>query len=422
MQSVTKAEVIVIGAGIAGLTAAKTLIESDVDVIVLEAKDRIGGRIYTTNTSSCPYVDLGGQYLSPFDFRSMELCEKLGVQIYNPPPVTKNLALYSKGQTTPYTHNFPIWNPIIRMDLINFFRTLKLLSSKISSNTPWDSSDAKGLDKVTVKQWLDEICWTQTVKQIAITLVSVTLCADPEEVSLLYLLWFHKMIGVLFYDFFVFVPPNLQIDEARIIGGAQHICKKIAEEVKVILERPVQHVSYTNDKVIVTTENGELYEADHIICAVPLPMLQHITFSPPLSGQHNQAIQRIPMGLCIKTITYYKKPFWFDKGYNGSCLVLGEDECVDIIVDDTKPDGSSPALASFISAGKARKAMKLTTEERENMVCELYSNVFQAEEAKQPLEYIDCNWKSQSYICGGASCYCPPGVITNYARYVHLAS
>ncbi|XP_070553552.1 amine oxidase [flavin-containing]-like [Ptychodera flava] len=145
-------------------------------------------------------------------------------------------------------------------------------------------------------------------------------------------------------------------------------------------------------------------------------MVQHMTFSPPLPSLQSQAYQRIPMGSCIKTITYYSKAFWQDKGLSGTCVVLDDDAPVNFIIDDTKPGGRSPALLSFFTAGKARTLMSSTVKERKQTLVELYSKVFGSEEAKEPIDYAECDWSSEQYIEGGFASFYPPGVITNFAR------
>ncbi|XP_070554712.1 amine oxidase [flavin-containing] B-like [Ptychodera flava] len=127
---IKRADVIVVGAGITGTIAAKILTEEGFDVIVLEAKDRVGGRLHTIKTSTSEYIDLGGEFIGPFDHKLMDLLEELGVEIYKPPPPTGSLGFHSQGRTVAYRTVFPIWNPIIWMDLNNFFRALKTESAK----------------------------------------------------------------------------------------------------------------------------------------------------------------------------------------------------------------------------------------------------------------------------------------------------
>ncbi|XP_070553633.1 amine oxidase [flavin-containing] A-like [Ptychodera flava] len=417
---IERADVIIVGAGITGTTAAKILHEEGFNVIVLEAKDRVGGRVHTIKTSTSEYTNLGGEFIAPLDHKVIDLCEELGVEIYKPPPPAGCLAFHSQGRTVPYRTVFPIWNPIIWMDLNNFFRALKTESAKIPRTAPWNAKNAAQLDQMTAKEWIEKTCYTKTAKQVATALVSVTFCVEPGELSLLFLLWFRGNISRLYYDHFFCVPPTFQIDGQRLIGGTQQICKKMVAPFKsqVHLNSPVQEISQDGKKVTVKTQNGNFYEADYVICSVPIPMIQHIIFSPPLPSLQSQAYQRIPMGTCIKTITYYSKAFWQDKGLTGSCVVLDDDAPVNFIIDDTQPDGVCPALLSFITAAKARTLMSYTVKERKQTLHELYSRVFGSEEAKQPIDYIECDWSSEQYIEGGFASFYPPGVITNYARSV----
>ena len=98
--------------------------------------------------------------------------------------------------------------------------------------------------------------------------------------------------------------------------------------------------------MVVTYENGKSYRAEFFISAMPQVLLNSVSFDPPLPPLKNQLIQRIPMGSIIKTVTFYKRAFWREKGLSG--LLCSDAGPAYIAVDDTKPDGSYPAIMRLV--------------------------------------------------------------------------
>lgn len=113
---------------------------------------------------------------------------------------------------------------------------------------------------------------------------------------------------------------------------------------KVILNSPVKQLVQDADGVAITCENGKIYKAKYVISAMPQALLNQISFEPPLPPLKNQLIQRIPMGSVIKTITFYEEAFWRTKGLSGIIIADSESGPVQAALDDTKPDGSHPAI------------------------------------------------------------------------------
>lgn len=116
--------------------------------------------------------------------------------------------------------------------------------------------------------------------------------------------------------------------------------------LKVILNSPVCRLQQAADHVVVTCEKGTSYRTEFVISAMPQVLLNSVSFDPPLPPLKNQLIQRIPMGSIIKTVTFYKRAFWREKGLSG--LLTSDSGPAYIAVDDTKPDGSYPAIMRLV--------------------------------------------------------------------------
>lgn len=190
-----KCDVIVVGGGISGMAAAKLLHDCGLSVVVLEARDRVGGRTYTIRNKNVKYVDLGGSYVGPTQNRILRLAKELGLETYKVNEVER-LIHFVKGKSYAFRGPFPpVWNPITYLDYNNLWRTMDEMGQEIPSDAPWKAPLAEEWDYMTMKELLDKICWTNSTKQIATLFVNLCVTAETHEVSALWFLWYVKQCG-----------------------------------------------------------------------------------------------------------------------------------------------------------------------------------------------------------------------------------
>ncbi|XP_070606626.1 amine oxidase [flavin-containing] A-like [Erythrolamprus reginae] len=409
-------DVVVVGGGISGLSAAKLLFESGLNVVVLEARDRVGGRTFTIRNQQVKYVDVGGSYVGPTQNRILRLAKELGVETYKV-NVREATLLHTRGHSYAMNDLFPsTWNPFIYLDSINFWRTMDKLGKEIPAEAPWDAPHAKELDNISMKQFIDKHCWTKTVRDFATLFVNVNVTSETHEVSALWFLWYVKLCGGTTRIFTVTNGGQ----ERKFIGGSGQITEKIAELLrdKVILKSPVIHIDQSGADIIVKTLNHEIFKGKYIISAIPPILTGKIHFTPELPTIRNQLIQRLPMGSVIKCMMYYKEAFWKKLGFCGATIILDDDAPISATLDDTKPDGSIPALMGFILARKAFGLANVSKEERKKKICELYAKVLGSEEALHPVHYEEKNWSTEQYSGGCYTAYFPPGIMSQYGRII----
>uniref|UniRef100_A0A4X1VKU0 Amine oxidase n=2 Tax=Sus scrofa TaxID=9823 RepID=A0A4X1VKU0_PIG len=400
-----------------GMAAAKLLHDSGLSVIVLEARDRVGGRTYTVRNQQVKYVDLGGSYVGPTQNRILRLSKELGLETYKVNEVER-LIHYVKGKSYPFRGPLPpVRNPITFLDLNNLWRTVDDMGREIPSDAPWKAPLAEQWDQMTMKELLDKLCWTESSKQLATLFVNLCVTAETHEVSALWFLWYVKQCGGTTR----IISTTNGGQERKFVGGSGQVTERIKDLLgdRVKLERPVVHIDQTGENVLVETLNHEVYEAKYVISAIPPVLGMKIHFSPPLPMMRNQLITRVPLGSVIKCIVYYKEPFWRHKDYCGSMIIEGEEAPIAYTLDDSKPDGSCAAIIGYLFPVFFLLHFHFCLfppPPRLKKLCDLYAKVLGSKEALNPVHYEEKNWCEEQYSAGCYTTYFPPGIMTQYGR------
>lgn len=406
----SRTKVIIVGAGLAGLTTANELQKLGISFLLLEARGRVGGRTYTVNTEHVEEpVDLGGQWIGPGQDEVYKLVKQLGLELVDQDSEGKKIIDFDKKLRN-YKGTIPKLGPHILLDLQWAIKKLDQLMAKIDLDAPQFSHGAKRWDAMTVESWkLGNVRFSDTRKMFDV-MVNAVFAADPADLSMLHFLFYLKSGGGL--EKLIETKGGAQ--ESRIVGGAQQLAEGLFEKVSesVELNAPVLRVEQSAKGVSVFTPLGT-FEADRLVMTIPPFLLNKIGFEPELAPLRQQMIQRFPMGSVIKCVALYHEPFWKEKGFCGEAI--SDKGPVQFMFDDTPKKEIPGALVGFITGNQARKWGRVDMEARKRVVLQQFARYF-GEQALKPIDYIDQDWSAEEYSAGCYAGYFPPNALTEFGE------
>ena len=415
-------DVLIVGAGLSGLVAARRLLAEGLTVRVLEARERVGGRMVSTTTVDGSVVDLGGQWGGASHHRFEALLKELGIGRF-PSHYGGKGVFHWRGRRleAPLAHHFA--------DSLLFFepqaldlppaelaatsalqRAFAALVAQVDPRQPWRTPDAERLDRLTVAQWA-----AQHTNLPLAQLPLDWLCRlggsggfEPWEASILHLAWTQA------------VAPQAETPEAWLVrGGAGAVAQRLAAELaaqagaSLQLGRAVHTIAQDHQGVSVMERTGQTHRARAAIVAVPPPQRLAIQFDPPLPPAHRALLQRSPMGTMTKILASYGRPFWRDRGLNG--LGIGDRPALELTADSGPPEGQPALLASFLAGERALSLGALPAPQRRQLILADLA-AYWGPEAAEPLDLVEQDWNAEPFSGGAFTSFLTPGTWTSHAR------
>ena len=395
MDEDTRADVVVVGAGLAGLTAARSLLDAGVDVLVLEARDRVGGRTHSVEEADGLVIEYGGQWVGPTQDRALALIAELGLETFVQYSDGDNLQV-TGATALRYQGAIPTGDPVQAADLVDAMVELTTTCMQIDPARPWEHPLAAALDATTLESWIVAQPYGEGAKQWIRTLSRAVFPAEPGEISLLHALFYlrsgggvEKMIGTI-----------NSAQETRISAGAQRLSLGLAEVLgdRVRLSSPVTRIDHDEDGVLVHHDRGTT-RARRAIVAIPPVLAGRIRYSPPMPGIRDQLTQRSFMGSVLKVHVVYDRPFWRETGLSGH--VTSDVGLVQVTFDQSHPHRTEGVLVGFIDAHLGRTAAQMNPAVRRAAVVEDLVRIF-GDEAAHLVGYYERSWMDEEYSRG---CY-----------------
>jgi putrescine oxidase len=406
-------DVIVIGAGVTGLTAARRLAEAGRDVLVLEARDRVGGRLHT-QTHGAPGqeadFEVGGQWVSPDQDALIALLDELDLPTYERHRAGDSVYVDRTGRCHRFGGELPL-SEATRAAIGQLTKTLDGLASEMDPDRPWALEDAAYLDGLSFRAWLEQNTDDpEAVDNVALYIGPAMLTKPAHSFSALQALHMAASAG----SFSNLVDADYILDR-RVVGGLQRVPLALAQRLgdRVRLGQDVSLIEWDEDGAVVHV-GDELHAARRLVLAVPPTLVRRIRFAPELPAEHRIAREHQSFGLVIKVQAQYATPFWRAEALSGTGFAPYQ--LVHELYDNTPEGEDRGTLVGFISDVCADAAGRLDDDERRRRVLASFAAFF-GDAALQPLTYVESDWQHQE-LTGGA--YGTSFDLGGLTRYGHL--
>jgi monoamine oxidase len=396
-------DVAVVGAGLAGLNAAEAIRAAGRSVIVLEARERVGGRNLDHPLGKGAVAELGGEWAGPGQDRVLALAKRLGVATFD--TYSNGDSVYhSSGRLKTYSGDVPPANPISLVELEALIVEFNNMAATVPAATPWTTAQAGQWDQTTIAQWTTQHLQTAEARQLADLAVRGVYGEEAAQISLLDLLQTITGVGG---DFNTLIGSAQSI---RFVGGPQQLSQKLAQVLgrRVHLGVPILSVERGSRVKLISTAGSFL--ARQAILTPPKTLVGRIHFTPPLPPAYDQILQREPMGSVVKVNAIYATPFWRARGLNGAAT--SDTGPIRITYDNSPPSGKPGVLVGFMEGNDSRRFYGVSPVARRHAALQSFARYF-GPSALNPIGYVDRAWAQEPYTRGAYGSFNPPGVLTS---------
>ncbi|MFL5845713.1 MAG: flavin monoamine oxidase family protein [Solirubrobacteraceae bacterium] len=418
-----RADVIVVGAGLSGLQAATDIAAKGKSVIVVEARNRVGGRTLNHKLGGGKVIEIGGQWIGPTQTKLAALAKDLGVDTYK--TYNKGSYIYYKdGVKTPYEVQPPPIGAIPPdpegvADAFKAILQLNEMAATIDVEKPWAAANATTWDSQTFQTWLEANALTPNGRFLLELGIEAVFAAEPRDVSLLFALFYIASAtdGKAAPDFQRLINTEGGAQESRFVGGSQRISILLAKALgkqRVVLGAPVRRIVQRKGGVEVVTDKGH-FVGKQVVVTGPPSVTAYIDYQPLLPAERAQLVQRLPQGSVIKCEAIYDKPFWRDKGLAGQ--ITSDAEPVRVTFDNSPPDGSPGVMLGFIEGHLARVWGRKPAAERRDAVLKNFATYF-GNEALKPVDYVEKDWSQEGWTRGCYGGFTPPGTLLDFGEAI----
>ena len=402
------ADVVVVGAGFAGLSTARELVRLGHDVVVLEGRSRVGGRSHSGSVAGVP-VDLGGTFVGPTQDAVVALAKELGCESVPTYGRGKNLIRW-RGRVRSYRSTIPRLSILELVDVSRIQWRFDRVSKKVPIAEPWTSPIAAELDSISLDKWLRSLHAGASTRDLMAIMSRVTWGCEPDAVSMLQTVRYVKAAGGL--GRMLDTEGGAQQD--RFLAGTHQIAQRMADELgdRVVLDAAVTCIRQHLDGTATVISGHRELPARAVVVAIPPEHRGGIQFDPPLPQGHQELTRHWPQGHLSKAFAAYDRPFWRDNGCSGQAL---SDEGPVFITFDVSPSDTGPGI--LLGFTDARMFDPLPEPQRREVALSGFAALF-GDAASNPIDYVDHCWGTEEFAPGGPTAAVPPGSWTTYGRWL----
>jgi monoamine oxidase len=422
MTAQLEADVAIVGAGLAGLVAARRLLAAGVEPLVVEARERVGGRLLNEEIGDGKVVEVGGQWIGPTQERLAALAAELGVGTFPTHDEGRHL-IEMNGKVASYSGALTdariglvreLSRAISPLALVDFEQArgrLDRMAREVPLEEPWMAAKAIEWDSQTLATWIGRNTRSEGARRLFELATEAVWAAEPADVSLLHVLFYTHSGG----GFNTLVGTGGGAQQDRFHGGSQRLALLMAEALgaeRVQLGAPVRRIEHGGGGVVVHADELTV-RARRAIVAIPPTLAGRIAYDPPLPARRDQLTQRMPQGTVIKTMAVYERPFWREEGLSGQAT--SDAGPARVVFDNSPPDGSPGVLLGFLEGRLARQWGARDAGERRAAILAGHARLF-GERAAQPERFIERVWAEEEWTRGCYGCLMTTGGWTEYGR------
>lgn len=417
MQEITR-DVVIIGAGPAGLTAARRLTQAGKSVAVLEARDRVGGRTWS-DTIDGAFFEIGGQWVSPDQTAIASLAQELGLELFDRYREGKAVYLAADGSRTEYDGDLPVGEEA-HAEMEKLRKELNRLAAEIDPAAPWDHPQAAEFDRISFEDWLGTISENEVARNTTAHFIAGGMLTKPSHTfSLLQALLMASSAG----SFDNLLDEDFILDK-RVVGGMQGVSLRMAEELgeDVFLSNPVRTLRWADagpgqPAEVTAIADHVTVHARHAILAIPPNLYSRIQYEPALPRTQQIVHQHHSMGLVIKVHATYETPFLREKGLNGTGFGVGH--VVQEVYDNSNHVEDRGTLVGFVVDVTAEKMWALPEAERKETILRSLAD-YLGEEAMHPVAFYLSDWGAEEWTRGAYACSYDLGGLSRWGATQNL--
>jgi monoamine oxidase len=404
-----EADVCVIGAGFSGIAAARKLQDAGLETVVLEARDRVGGRAWNREMSDGTVVSVGGTWLGQGHDRLFALCRELGMATYAQFDDGEALVRLDRKNHR-YRGVIPKGLGVLALASMSLVMLrLGWMAKRVPRDRPWETRGGRRLDATTLGDLIGSP-WgvpSRTARAMLRAGFGLLFCVDPSEVSLL-----GSMVLAAGGGSFQYYMDPKQTETHLVDGGAPELAARLAAPLgeRLRLASPVRWIRHRDGHVEVGGDRVTV-RARHAIVATPPLLASRIEFDPALPPDHASLLRSYPPGAIIRGIATFDEPFWRADGLTGE--TLAPDSPVSVSIDQSGPGGSPGIISSYAVGSAAMDLAKLDPAERRRLWLDELADRF-GPRARSPRAFQDTNWAEEPWSLGGMVGHLPTGVLTGY--------